>query len=244
MHPVLFEAGGFAVYTYGLFVALALAAAFAMALRRATAWGFPREMVLDLLFLLFVSGVIGARAFYVLQHLDDYAAAPLRALSLREGGLVWYGGFLTAASAGLVYAWKRRWPVLRLCDFFAPVTAVAHAIGRVGCFLNGCCYGRETAGPWGVAFPGDLVRRLPVQLFEAAGLLALALAIELAFPRSRRDGTRFIAYLIGYGTLRFLLETMRGDQAEVLGLTPPQWTSALLVAGGAALYAALRRRGA
>ncbi len=244
MHPVLFTAGPITVYTYGLFVALGLAAALVMVLRRADRAALPRAMALDLLFLFFVAGVAGSRLFYVLQHAEDYAADPARIFALREGGLVWYGGFITAASTGLIYARVHRWPILRLCDFFAPVVAVAHALGRLGCFFNGCCYGRITGGGWGLVFPGDTFRRHPVQLYEAAALLVLAVALEWTLRRRpRREGVLFIAYLAAYGVLRFLLEFLRADQVPVAGLTPPQWTSLLLIAGAAALGARLRHGG-
>ncbi|HTL71335.1 MAG TPA: prolipoprotein diacylglyceryl transferase [Candidatus Eisenbacteria bacterium] len=242
MHPILFHIGSFTVYTYGFFAAVAMLAAFFAAGRRAGRLGLPASMVYDLVLLLFVSGVAGARLFFVLQHLDDYREHPAEVLLLREGGLVWYGGFILAACAGLCYAHRRRWPVLRLCDFFAPILAVAHAFGRLGCFFNGCCFGRVTGSSLGVLFPGETFRRLPVQIYEAALLVALAYFLDFVASRRPREGSVFIAYLLGYSTLRFGLEYLRGDQTVYAGLTPPQWTSVALFAGGVFLYFILRRR--
>jgi phosphatidylglycerol---prolipoprotein diacylglyceryl transferase len=240
MHPVLFTFQNFTVYTYGFFAALAMLTVFLVAGRMADSKRLPRDIAYDLLFLLFLTGVIGARLFFVLQHLSDFSAVPLQIFSIREGGLVWYGGFITAASAGLYYAWKKDWPVLNLCDFFSPLVALGHGIGRIGCFMNGCCYGRE-AGAWGVVFPGDSVSRLPVQLYEAGGLFFLAAVTAWFYSQKRRDGEVFIAYLAGYGILRFGLEFLRADQILYAGLTLPQWTSLLLIMGAIFIYFSIRK---
>lgn len=239
MHPVLFSFGSVEIYTYGFFTALAMIVAFAATMRTARRAGVDPLQAADMLFFLFVAGIVGARLFYVLQHFDEYGSRPWRAFLLREGGLVWYGGFIVSASAGLVYARWRGWPLLRLCDFYAPVLALAHGVGRLGCFMNGCCFGKPVS--WGVAFPGDVVPRVPVQVYEAASLIALALYLFRLGSVKRREGSVFAAYLFLYGTLRFCLEFLRGDQTVYSVLTLPQWTSLGLIAAGAAVYAMISR---
>jgi len=219
MHPVLFEIGGVAVYSYGLFVALALLAALWAAGWRAPAYGFSKKDASDLVFIFFACGIVGARLFYIAQHSEEYLEHPLKVFSLREGGLVWYGGFFGAATTGIFYARWKKWPLLKCCDLFAPVLPLVHGIGRIGCFLNGCCYGREAAG-----------FRHPVQLYEAGFLFALSFFLFRISARLKaREGALFACYLFLYGTLRFLVEFWRGDQTLFAGLTPPQWTSVLLV---------------
>ncbi len=231
MHPILFRFHSFTIYTYGFFVALAVCVSFFLLNRRAHVFGVDAGLVGDLVFFLFVSGVMGARLFYVLQHFEDYRGGWWKIFSLAEGGLVWYGGFLVAASVGLgVAAWKR-WPILRLCDLFAPVLPLAHAIGRIGCFFNGCCYGRETDLPFGFIFPGDHNPRIPTQLIESTMLFCLSIFLFYFSPKRRRDGEIFILYLLSYSVIRFLIEFLRGDQTLLWVLTPPQWTSILLFAG-------------
>lgn len=243
MHPILFHLpGGQPVYTYGACVALAVIVVFLASGWRCRRLGADPNVAADLIFLLFVFGVIGARAFYVMQHPDQYASSPWRALVIQEGGLVWYGGFLAASCAGILYARWRRWPVLRWCDFFAPLVAAAQAIGRAGCFFNGCCYGREVPSPWGVVFPGDSHARVPVQLIEAAYLAALTAYLLATASRRARPGEIFVRYLQYYAAGRFALEFLRGDQTTYLALSVPQWTSLFLLGAALAFERYLRRR--
>ena len=223
MHPILFQIGSFTVYTYGVFVAIAAGVALVLAERRAGRLGIGRGMAADVLFVLFVSGVIGARLFFVWQHAEDYRNQFWKALWIPEGGLVWYGGFLTAAVAGTAYAVWRKMPVFRLADFFSPITSLAHAIGRIGCFFNGCCYGRMFGS-----------RQAPVQLAESVLLAALSVFLFRRLSKDHPEGSIFIEYVLGYSTIRFFIEFLRGDQTVFYFLTLPQWTSAVLFA--AALF--------
>lgn len=244
MHPILIEVGGVTFYTYGLFVALAVIVSFIYASALARRSGLAVQDAADLVFLFFVTGVIGSRLFYVLQHWGDYAGDPLRALRLQEGGLVYYGGFLLAAAAGALYGRLRGWPVLRWADVFAPVLALAHAIGRIGCYLNGCCYGRPAPEGWGVVFPQDDVTRVPVQLFESAALVLLSVYLVGRLKKDHgRDGRVFAAYIFYYSLVRFSVEFMRGDQETAGLLSIPQWTSLVLaIAGAFFLFRPDRRR--
>lgn len=215
MHPVLLEWGSVTLYSYGLFVALAVGAAFLYTQKRA-----PSGVGGDLLFILFIGGIVGARLFYVLQHWGDYAGRSLRIFWIAEGGLVWYGGFLGAILAGGFYAKIKRESVWKWADFFSPVLPLSQGIGRAGCYLNGCCYGK---------FWADGVTRHPVQLYEMALLFLLALFLFLVSFRKRREGAVFATYLAGYGLIRFFTEFFRGDQAAFAGLTIPQWMSLALI---------------
>lgn len=241
MHPILFHSHGVTIYTYGFFVALAVLISYLLVSRRANVFGIDEGLAGDLVFLLFVAGVIGARLFYVVQHFEDYHTDLWKVFSIAEGGLVWYGGFLVSASAGLIVAMWRRWPILRICDLFAPVIPLAHAIGRIGCFFNGCCYGRETNAPFGLTIPGDNVPRIPIQIFESAALFCLSILLYWLSIKKRKAGELFIIYLILYSALRFLIEFFRGDQTELWFLTPPQWTSLLLFGGALVLYFTTRK---
>ena len=241
MHPILFHIRGVTIYTYGFFVALAVLISFLLVSRRAKAFGIDEGLAGDLVFLSFVAGVSGARLFYVVQHFEDYHADPWKVFSIAEGGLVWYGGFLASASAGLGIAMWRRWPVLRICDLFAPVIPLAHAIGRIGCFFNGCCYGRETNAPFGLSLPGDNTPRIPIQIFESTALFCLSIFLYLLSRKKRKAGELFTIYLILYSALRFLIEFFRGDQTALWFLTPPQWTALLLFGGALLLFFKTRK---
>ncbi len=226
MHPVLFKTQYFTIYSYGFCMALAVLLAWGISSRLARRAPYMPSQAGDLLLILFICGVLGARIFYIAQHASEYSGRWITALYLQEGGLVWYGGFIGAVAAAFAYTRWKKLPLLKWADLFSTVLPLGQAVGRLGCFLNGCCYGR--AG-------------LPVQLFESAGLALLSVFLFFRFFRLKKDGDIFALYLIGYGSLRFGLEFLRGDQTAHLGLTLPQWISAGAFLIGSWLYARLRR---
>jgi phosphatidylglycerol:prolipoprotein diacylglycerol transferase len=193
----------------------------------------------DLACVALLGGIVGARVFFALLHWEFFVQAPLAFFALWQGGLVWYGGFAGGLLATWWYARRHRLPLLPLADLYAPALALGHAIGRVGCFLNGCCFGRPTEAWCGIAVPGVPGRVLPVQLMEALGLFFLYLALRSLQQPARlgsRPGGLFGLYLCAYGVLRFALEYVRGDQVSaVAGLTLQQLLSLLIILAGALL---------
>ena len=240
MFPILFQSGPVKIYSYGVFTALAVTVAWFASARRAKTCGLPADAVTDLVFLMFVTGVFGARVFFVFQHLEIYRRDPGSVFAFQEGGLVWYGGFFTAAAGGALFAGWKKQPIPKLCDLFAPILPLAQALGRVGCFLNGCCYGRVTTSPLGLVFPGELARRHPTQLYEAAFLLMISWTLFRVPIKKEREGRVLLLYLALYGAARFFVEFFRGDQTMHLFLTLPQWISAGLSAS--ALFFLLRKK--
>lgn len=226
MHPILFQLGPVTLYTYGLFAAIGLFTAFIFAFKRAKEMHLDEKAVGDLTFVLFLSGIIGARLWYVWQHWDEYYQNPLRIFSIQEGGLVWYGGFMFATLVGILIARRKRWPIFKLADLFAPVIPLAHAFGRIGCYFNGCCYGSEGH---------------PVQLYESGALFVLSAALFRLSVRKQREASLFLEYIIGYSLIRFAVEFYRGDQSRAAVLTLPQWTSLCLLVG-AVLVLVFRKR--
>ncbi len=242
MHPIILEWRGLTIYSYGFSVSLAVLVVYFLARKRAKAVGIDTASVADLLFFLFLSGIFGARLFYVAQHWSDYENQWSRIFLIQEGGLVWYGGFLAAACAGFLYALIRRWPLLKMCDLFAPLVAIGHGVGRVGCFMNGCCYGRPTDFFWGVRFPGEPFARHPAQLYEALALVGLGILLSVYSTKKYKEGAIFLFYVLGYALIRFFVEFLRGDQTKFGWLTLPQWTSVLLLLGVSALWRPFSRR--
>lgn len=242
MHPILFKLGSWTVYCYGVLVLIAFLAAYLWAQKKAANTGLAADMVSDLFLILFATGIFGARLFYVLQHWDDFHGAFWRAFMIHEGGLVWYGGFLTAACSGLLVATFRKWPLLKLADLAAPSLALGQGIGRLGCYLNGCCYGKETLGILGAHFPEGSVLRHPVQLYEAAASFLIFAALLFFYGRKgRQEGSVILLYMFLYASARFAVEFFRGDQTLTFGLSIPQWTSIFLLLGSVFLGWALRR---
>ncbi len=226
MHPILLKTPYFTIYSYGLCMAVAVMLAWVLSSRLARRAPYSSSQAADLLFVLFFSGVIGARLFYVLQHPSEYMGRWHAMFFLQEGGLVWYGGFIGAVACGMLYARWRGIPILPWADLFSPALALSQAVGRFGCWLNGCCFGRDGHA---------------VQLYEAAALVALSLFLFARFTRRKIEGEVFAFYLIGYGLARFALEFLRGDQTAYMGLTLPQWISFCAVIFGSWLYADRRR---
>jgi len=243
MHPILFQFPHWTLYTYGLCVAIAAAVSFALAMNRSAWFGFSREKASDLVFTVFVSGVIGARFLYVALAWDEFRVRPIRMLYFQEGGLIWYGGFVAAVLGGWIFSRLSRMKPLAVLDFFAPLIPLAHAIGRLGCFFNGCCYGKPSSSRWAVLFPGDTVPRLPVQLHEAVFLVVLSFFLFKVRLRNPADGRIFFLYLFFYGMGRFVIEFWRGDQNYCAGATIPQWMSLPLIVLGLAgfLWARTKR---
>jgi phosphatidylglycerol:prolipoprotein diacylglycerol transferase len=168
----------------------------------------------------------------------------LEALKFWHGGLAYYGGFLLAVPVGLWYARRKQLGVWRVADLTSPYIALGLFFGRVGCFFNGCCYGKPSDLPWALHFPGVAGKVHPTQLYEAIGsLVVFALLYFVVRPRKRAHGQVFAALLVAYGVLRFVLEFFRNDErGEVAALSTSQWISVPLVLGGILLYRWLQRR--
>jgi phosphatidylglycerol:prolipoprotein diacylglycerol transferase len=251
MNPVCFHIGPKPIYWYGVMVALAFLATVthwnALARRDHRPVGFGSEIA----FWIMLSGILGARIAYILANLDYYLASPAEIIRLDRGGLIYYGGFIGATLALIVFARRHKEPVLSLADFCVTGLPLGHAIGRIGCFLNGCCYGLPTTSFLGIHYPansdaclryGD-VAVLPVQLFESAINLVLYAVLLYAYPRRKKHGSVLALYLLTYPIARFLLEFLRGDERlHWIGLNAAQVVSVVLFASGVGLWAVLRKK--
>ena len=216
MHPEFIRIGPLDIHTYGVFVALGFMSGLWVAARRAPREGFKPELITDLGVWLIATGMLGGKLFHILFFWDDFIAGwraeGLR--SLREG-FVFYGGFILATLTAVLYSRVKRLPLAKLVDVLAPSLALGHAFGRLGCFFNGCCYGKACALPWAVKFPAPHVMHgipvHPTQLYEVFGNLAIFAGLSIFYPRKRFDGQIWWLYVLGYGVLRFLVEFFRGD---------------------------------
>jgi phosphatidylglycerol:prolipoprotein diacylglycerol transferase len=217
MYPILFRLNGLTIYAYGFFIALGFLSGLALAIRRARKEGIPFERVIDLFFYAVLSAVLGSRALFVLINFGIYRENPLQMFKLWEGGLVFYGGLLLAVGVTLGYMKWHRLPLWKWTDLFSPPIALGLFFGRIGCFLAGCCYGKETSLPWGVVFndPDSLARLNvslhPTQLYEATGCLALFFFLRRKEEKKVFDGQIFWLFLLLYAILRFFIEAVRGD---------------------------------
>ena len=261
MFQVLLEVPGtgIRIYGFGLMLFLAFLAGMALASRLARRSGLDPEIIYDLAFWVILGGLVGARGFYVVQHreaIDSFVDA----FKIWEGGIVLYGSLMGAAAGFCLCWWRRRFPFLPVLDVVAPAAALGVALGRVGCFLNGCCYGDICDLPWAVRFPAETLpwidqvrgglipsgalRTLPIhptQLYSALDGLILCALLLAYFPLRRRDGEVMALLIVTYPVTRFLIERLRDDEGAIFaGLTISQNGSVLLLLLGACFWAYLR----
>ncbi len=244
MHPILIKFGPFTVFSYGFMLALGFLLALGVAERRSRRSGLDPAAVQTLALVCLIAGLVGGRLAYILLNLPIYTAQPLEVIRLDHGGLVFYGGLIFGILAGLLFVRIKRLPAWTTLDVMIPALVLAHAVGRVGCFLNGCCYGTASTLPWAVLFPGDAVRRHPVQLYEAAALLGIYFILRAVEKGRFRPGSLLFVYGLLYGIWRFFAEFLRADNPRAAaGLTVFQWSSLVLIAVSALLLIARVPRG-
>ena len=217
MCPILFQLGRLTVYAYGSILAFGFIVGGVLILLKARREGISTDRVIELFCLTIFSALAGARGLDVLIDLSSYREDPLKVFRLWEGGLTFYGGFLLAVETGILYLRRYRLPVWKMADLFAPSVALGLFFARLGCFMAGCCYGKETALPWGVTFshPQSLarlgVRLHPTQLYEAAGCFCLFLFLARGEKKKSYEGEIFWLFILLYSLLRFLIEFFRDD---------------------------------
>lgn len=240
MFPTLFRIGPVDVHSYGTLLMLGFVAAILLARREARRVGLPADLPLDLGVWVLVAGVVFARGLFVVLNWGDYAARPVEALYVwRQGGLSFHGGLLGGVLAGVLFARRRKvsfWPV---ADMAAPGIALGYAIARLGCLLNGCCYGVPTDLLWGIRFPLFLDSQIttspshPTQIYAAVGSLAILGLLLSVRGRLAVRGQLFLLYLMLYSIVRSGVEVLRrgvSAQPIVLGsvLTQAQVASAII----------------
>src|SRR3989338_9013316 len=218
MHPILFKIGPLTIYSYGLMVAAGFGAAIYLALRQAHKFGLKKENVIDICLYILIAGLAGARILYVLLNLDYYRSNPIEIFYISRGGLVWYGAFFFGLLAGLLYAVLKKISFRDMADLIAPYIALGQSIGRIGCFLNGCCYGTVAAQgfPLRVYFPEDAFPRHPTQVYSSLALLGLFILLRYLQGHRRFRAEIFFSYAVLYPVQRFIIEFFRGDNPRVI----------------------------
>lgn len=243
MHPVLLKIGSFELSSYGVIVAAGWLAGVKWLVSRRSDMGTTEDGIWDIVYWVFGGAFIGGKIMFFLVTPGSFA---LTFEALRYG-FVFYGGLLGGLAAGLWHARRAKLPFLKLADYCMTALALGHGIGRFGCLMAGCCYGRHTDLPWGIPMAGDPSRH-PTQVYEAVlNLVLFGLLARFALPRVKdgrwRRGSALAFYVLGYAALRFAVEFLRGDDrgAFAAGLSPSQWV-ALAAAAATAAVLALRRK--
>jgi phosphatidylglycerol:prolipoprotein diacylglycerol transferase len=232
MHPILFKIGPVQLYTYGALLATAFIAGIYVAMRSAEKEGIKPEFIADLGILIILSSILGARLFYIVFYdLQNTLENPSQLFTFQQTGLVFYGGLILAIGAGVAFCRRKKVSVPVIMDVTAPSIALGQAIGRVGCFMSGCCYGAPTLAAWGVNFPHLDHARHPTQLYESLATFAIFLFLMFFRKRKTHVGQVMWLYVVMYAIARFALEFVRGDNLPVaFGLTVSQVVSLLALA--------------
>ena len=259
MHPELFRIGPLVINSYGLMLALAFIVGLFLAIKKAEKKGIDSNIIVNLAFIVMISAIIGSRLFYVLFHLEEfkgrwvYTFLPIQPDgSIGLGGLIFLGGFLGALLSGGIYLYKKKISFLKVVDSVAPSLAIGLFFGRIGCFLNGCCFGKACDLPWAVTFPphspagyqmGNIAIH-PTQLYSSAYGLLIFIILMLLDKKVHYDGFLFGVFLVLYGVSRFTVDFYRFYETQMFlidGIEFNQLVSLLLVIGGIVLLLVLKR---
>lgn len=229
MYPILFQIGSVQVYSYGMMISLAILISAIALYRESSRAGINPDHILEVVIVASAAGLIGSRILFVVLNWEYFSTRLQDIFFARFEGLSFYGAFFGGALALLLWSRIRKANFLKIADLTAPYLAMGYAFGRIGCFLNGCCYGKATELPWALpAAMSDNLLRHPVQLYAAFGALLIFLILKLLRPLRPFIGFNLIALFGLYGALRFSTEFFRDEAVVFAGLTTAQLFSAVL----------------
>jgi phosphatidylglycerol:prolipoprotein diacylglycerol transferase len=235
------------LHTYGVLLALAFVAGLWVAGRQARKAGLDAARVTDMAVYVLIAGLVGAKALLVVVEWDYYVRHPGELLSILQSGGVFYGGLLAALPVAWWYARKHSLPGWRTADVLVPAVVLGQAIGRLGCFCAGCCYGKAADVPWAVTFHDPYASRTvgtpldtplhPTELYESIACFLIFFVLVRLSRRKRFDGQVTLAYMFLYAVARFVIEFYRGDavRGTVFGWLSTSQFIALLMVFAAAL---------
>ncbi|MBL7191365.1 prolipoprotein diacylglyceryl transferase [bacterium] len=224
MYPVIFKIGRFELHTYGVMFALAFTAAIIIAVRRGKKYGFGFDQVYNTSMIIILSSLIGTRLAYVVLHLDEFRGRWLDIINpfqssgvIGIAGMVLLGGVIGGVIGGVLYLRLKKLSIGKMVDVYAPPLTIGIAIGRIGCFMNGCCFGKECHLPWGVVFPPDSWAHAvfsgapvhPTQLYECLYTLLIFFVLLKLEKLKKFHGFIFAVFLILYGFFRIINESLR-----------------------------------
>ncbi len=238
MYPELFSVGSLTVHSYGLMIALAILVAALALYREAPREGISSDHLLEAIIVAAICGLIGSRILYIALHWRYYSTQPFLSVLTEFEGLTFYGAMFGGAVALLIWCSRRKISFMKMADLFAPYLALGYGFGRVGCFLNGCCYGKEADLPWALPINmTDAVLRHPVQLYAALGGLIIFIILKLVKPRRPFIGFILLALFALYGLLRFTTEYFRHGYEIAAGFSSAQIFSLALFVFSVAAFA-------
>jgi phosphatidylglycerol:prolipoprotein diacylglycerol transferase len=224
MYPNLLKIGRFEIHSYGVMLAISFLLGIYWAMRRAKKRGIDNNVVMDVSLIIVFCALIGSRAMYVITHLVEFRGHWFDTINpfpstggVGISGLTMLGGVVLSMIAIILFCWIKKISILKLCDIMAPSFALGIFITRIGCFLNGCCYGKPCRLPWGVVFPmnspaGSMHQGIhihPTQLYSSFYGLIILIILVLLDKKSRFDGFLLAVFFMLYGMFRFTIDYVR-----------------------------------
>jgi len=237
-HPVLLDLGFLKIYSWGFMVAVAFIAATILAAKEAKRKKTDHEKIYSLLIYIIIGAIIGSRIGYLLFDLNNIANL-LDIFKFWEGGMSFHGGFIGGILFGFLYIKKNKLNFWKTADICTPSIPLAQAIGRIGCFLRGCCYGIETALPWGISYLGET--RHPTQIYSSIALFLIFIFLSKQKHKKSFNGALFLTYILIYSVFRFFIEFIRVEPKVLFGLTAAQLVSIVLSAISIFLFLRFRK---
>ncbi len=234
-HPVLLDLGFLKIYSWGFMVAVAFIVATILAAREAKRKGINPEKIYSLVTYIIIGAIIGSRIGYLLFNPTNFSDI----FKIWEGGMAFHGGFIGGVLFGFLYIRKNKLNFWKITDICAPSIPLAQAIGRIGCFLRGCCYGIETTLPWGINYLGGI--RHSTQIYSSIALFLIFIFLSKQKHKKNFNGALFLTYIIIYSIFRFFIEFIRVEPRILLGLTGAQIVSIVLSAISLFLFLKFRK---
>ncbi len=249
MHPILLNLGFLKIYTYGFCIAIGFIIAVNIFIKKAKSYGYDEKFLENLIFSIFFAGLLGARGLYIIINFKFFYQNPIEIFKIWNGGLVFFGGFIVGFIFLIFYLKKYKIPLFNITDLLTINIPLAHAFGRIGCFMAGCCYGKETNSILGVVYKNQNclapinIKLLPVQLFEAIFNFSLFFFLYKYSKNKNLDGKITSLYLIYYSMFRFFIEFFRGDdRGNILFLSVGQFISCFIFLFGIYLWIYLKKK--
>ncbi len=239
---------GLTIPMYGVMTACGMLAAFILLTYTHKSMRFNEDQILSAALWAIITGFLGAKILFWIVELDQIIADPHYLLHTLREGFVFYGALIGGLGGIAIYSTKHKLPFLAFVDLFSPSLVLAHAFGRIGCHLAGCCYGMECECAISVVFPEGAVApagipRLPTQLMESAFLFILAVVLVMIVRKKKPFGTVLSWYMILYGMWRFGIEFFRADERGAVGaLSTSQFISIFTVVAGIILLILVTKR--
>ncbi len=238
MYPILFQLGPLEIHSYTVLVDIGIVIGTIFAYYEARRLGFKMTRFVDMVAIVIVSAILGARIYYIILNFPEFQADWTRLWQMWLGGLAFHGGLAGGILAAVIYCWRARLSVWQFGDIGAAGLALGQAFGRIGCFFAGCCYGSPAGVPWAVVFPHlDGECRHPTQIYEAVGYTGVFAVLWLIRKGKPFDGYVFLSYLMLHGLVRFVVEALRDDSVYLLGMKVAQLVALGEVALGMLLMA-------